>query len=403
MAGRNLVVFCDGTSNEVATDHTNVLKLYRLCAFTDDQRCFYDPGVGTGALASGWSPVSDNLRQLLGLATGWGVDANILQAYEFLVRHYRDDDRIFLFGFSRGAYTARAVAGMIQIIGLLHPDQMNLTDYGLTAYKRAARQDDLGSAGRFQRILDGRHVPVHFLGVWDTVASVLVPRPDRLYLPTAETLPFTRSNPSVRCFRHACAIDERRSMFRPLEWRPDQRFRPDPFAGPESAQDARTLWFAGSHCDVGGGHPEPESGPAKHALAWMAREAQREGLVLREPLFEHLVNGKPLPGGKAFYAPPSATDPLHDSMRSFWPLFEIVPKPARLKRFPHESRSWLPYLPLCEPRKIDDGALIHASVAERMRLTGYRPVNLPASCVVAADAAPAVPPRAPRARRRPPG
>lgn len=401
MAGRNLVVFCDGRSNEVGTDHTNVFKLYRLAERRDDQLTFYDPGVGTGGLASGWNPLSDNLRLLLGLATGWGIDGNILEAYGFLCRHYTPGDRIFLFGFSRGAYTARAVAGMIQMVGLLHPDQANLNGYGLTAYKRAARQDDLGSAGRFQRSLDGRHVPVHFLGLWDTVASVLVPRPDRLYLPSAETLPFTRSNPSVRCFRHACAIDERRSMFRPLDWRPDQIFQPVPFRASTTPQDAKTVWFAGSHGDVGGGNPEAASGPAKFALRWMAREAQREGLGLRASLFKNLVEGKPLPGGKAGYAPPAATDPLHDSMRSFWPLFEIVPQPARLKRFPAESRSRLPYLPLSEPRKIDDGAFLHESVAARMKSTGYRPVNLPASWVVAVDAVAPEPPPAPK-RRRPP-
>jgi uncharacterized protein (DUF2235 family) len=399
MIGRNLVVFCDGTSNEVGTDHTNVLKLYRLCDRSDAQLAFYDPGVGTGGLASGWNPLSDNLRLLLGLATGWGIDRNILQAYGFLCRHYREGDRIFLFGFSRGAYTARAVAGMIQMVGLLAPEQANLMDYGLTAYKRAARQDDLASAGRFQRSLEGRHVPVHFLGVWDTVASVLVPRPDRLYLPAAETLPFTRSNPSVRIFRHACAIDERRSMFRPLEWRPDQQFRVHPFEGPAAVpQDAKTLWFAGTHCDIGGGHPEASSAPAKFALRWMAREAQAQGLLLREPLFAHIVEGKPLPGGRAHYAAPDATAPLHNSLRSFWPLFEIIPKPGSLRRFPAPRR--LPYLPLAEPRKIEASALIHTSVIERMAKTDYRPVNLPAAYAVAADA---VSPAARPPRRRRPG
>jgi uncharacterized protein (DUF2235 family) len=394
MTGRNLVVFCDGTSNEVGTDHTNVLKLYRLCDRSDAQLAFYDPGVGTGGLASGWNPLSDNLRLLLGLASGWGIDVNILQAYGFLCQNYRDGDRIFLFGFSRGAYTARAVAGMIQMVGLLASEQANLADYGLTAYKRAARQDDLASAGRFQRSLDGRHVPVHFLGVWDTVASVLVPRPDRLYLPSAETLPFTRSNPSVRAFRHALSIDERRSMFRPLEWRPDQQFRAHPFEGRAVAQDAKSVWFAGTHCDVGGGHPEAESGPAKFALRWLALEAQAHGLVLRAPLFDHIVEGRPLPGGRSLYAAPLATAPLHGSLRSFWPLFEVVPKLGKYRRFPATSR-W-PYLPLAEPRKIDEGASLHTSVIERMEKTDYRPVNLPAAYAVVGDAVSAPAARRPR-------
>ena len=386
MAGRNLVVFCDGTSNEIGTDHTNVFKLYRLAERSKAQLTFYDPGVGTSALSSGWSPLSDNFRLLLGLATGWGIDSNILQAYEFLCLNYRDGDRIFLFGFSRGAYTARAVAGMVQIIGLLRPEQANLAAFGLTAYKRAARGNTLSIAGQFQRNLDSRHVAIDFLGVWDTVASVLVPRADRLYLPTAETLPYTMSNPSVRVFRHACAIDERRTMFRPLDWRPDQKFRPDPFRPAVASQDARTVWFAGSHCDIGGGLPEAASGPAKFPLAWMANEAAAHGLVLRRALYRNIVRGAPQPGGKRLYASPDAAAPLYQSMRSFWPLLEAVPKPARLKRFPRQSQSRLAYLPLAEPRKIDAGALLHHSVIDRIAATGYCPVNLPAQHAVAADA-----------------
>jgi uncharacterized protein (DUF2235 family) len=387
MTGRNLVVFCDGTSNEVGTDHTNVLKLYRLCDRTDTQLTFYDPGVGTAGLASGWNPLSDNLRLFLGLASGWGIDANILRAYDFLCRHYRDTDRIFLFGFSRGAYTARAVAGMIQMVGLLAPEQANLAAYGLTAYKRAARNDNLSSAGRFQHTLDGKKVPVHFVGVWDTVASVLVPRPDRLYLPTSETLPYTKQNPSVQIFRHACAIDERRSMFAPLEWLPGQLFRPDRFAGPAGvAQDEQTVWFAGTHCDVGGGHAEADSGPSKTPLRWMAREAQAQGLAMRPTLTRHLVEGRHMPLSDWQYAAPSATAPLYDSMRSFWPLVEIATAPKSLLALRPGT-----------PRALPAGAFVHVSVRDRMAKTDYRPVNLPADCVFVGDAAlPAARPRRPR-------
>jgi uncharacterized protein (DUF2235 family) len=375
MTARNLVVFCDGTSNEVGGDHTNVLKLYRLAIRSEAQLTFYEPGVGTGAEGSGWTPLSDNMRLLLGLATGWGIDANIHQAYDFLCRHYRDGDRIFLFGFSRGAYTARAVAGMIQMIGLLGPDQANLIGYALTTCKRAGREDRLGLAGRFQRTLAGRHVPLHFLGVWDTVASVLVPRPDRAYVPSTEILPYTRSNPSVRAFRHACAIDERRRMFPPLAWRPDQQFRPTPFGGPRPVpQDTKTVWFAGCHSDVGGGYPETESAPAKFALRWMAEEARTEGLLLNPTLFDAVVNGK----GKD-HAAPDATAPLHDSMQSFWPLLGRAPMPGRT---------------------IEPGALLHSSVIERMEKTSYKPPNLPPAFSVVADGVSSAP--KPRRQRRPP-
>jgi hypothetical protein len=183
-------------------------------------------------------------------------------------------------------------------------------------------------------------------------------------------------------------------MFRPLPWRPDQLFQPDRFGGPPpQPQDARTLWFAGVHCDIGGGYPESQSGAAKFALAWMAGEARINGLVLNESLYPHLVLGETLPGGREFYAPPSAKAPLHNSMRSFWPLVELIPKPGRLKSFPGPSTTGLPYLPLAEPRFIAADALVHSSVVERKALTDYAPINLPASCAVVSDAASPAPPR----------
>jgi uncharacterized protein (DUF2235 family) len=123
----------------------------------------------------------------------------------------RDDRRFHpLFGFSRGAYTVRVLAGFLYLIGLLHPDQLNIDGYALTAYKRASETGDFSTAWQFQRAARTRSVPVKFIGVWDTVASVLVPRRDRLYVLSVLTLPYTRTNPSVEIFRQAMAIDERR-------------------------------------------------------------------------------------------------------------------------------------------------------------------------------------------------
>eukprot|EP00456_Euglypha_rotunda_P085643 TRINITY_DN8647_c0_g1_i5.p1 TRINITY_DN8647_c0_g1~~TRINITY_DN8647_c0_g1_i5.p1 ORF type:complete len:175 (+),score=16.65 TRINITY_DN8647_c0_g1_i5:302-826(+) len=153
-------------------------------------------------------------------------------------------NRDFLFGFSRGAYTARAVAGMIHLLGLLEPDQRNLAQYALKSYKRADREDSLEVAWQFRRVIGGRRVPIHFLGLWDTVASVFV-RPGLLRLPTQSFLPYTKSNPSVRVFRQAAAIDERRRMFRLYNWTTNQNFRPDPFEPAQGLQDQQTTWFAG--------------------------------------------------------------------------------------------------------------------------------------------------------------
>ncbi len=244
--GRNLVVLCDGTGNELGRNLSNVLKLYRIASKNQQQLCYYSPGVGTIDLISPWARLKQRTLEILGLATGYGLDQNVLGAYRFLIANWKPGDRIFLFGFSRGAWTVRVLAGMLHLIGLLKPEQENMAEAALGTYKRAAAENDLPLAWHFSRVIGARTVSVHFLGCWDTVASMLVPRPDRLYLPSLETLPYTRKNPSVACFRHAIAIDERRRMFRLAEWDPDQAYVANPYKpDSETAQDCVQMGFAG--------------------------------------------------------------------------------------------------------------------------------------------------------------
>ena len=134
---RNIVICCDGTGNEVTGDLSNVLKLFRIADKNAKQIVYYDPGVGTIGTESAWQRRKAQLRAVWGLATGAGLDENILDAYRFLIEHYRNGDRVFLFGFSRGAYTVRALAAFLNMVGLLYPNQINLADYALTTYKRA--------------------------------------------------------------------------------------------------------------------------------------------------------------------------------------------------------------------------------------------------------------------------
>jgi uncharacterized protein (DUF2235 family) len=379
---RNLVVLLDGTSNEVKTDLTNVVKMYRIAERSETQRVFYLPGIGTVPLMTDWSPAMQSALATFGLATGWGLDANILSAYRYLAETYRTGDRIFLFGFSRGAYTARAVAGFIHLLGLLAPDQLNLAEYALKAFKTAHRQERLDIAWQFRRVIGGRRVPIHHLGVWDTVASVFV-RPGLLRLPTQDFLPYTETNHSVRSFRQAAAIDERRRLFRLYRWIPDQPFQPDPFADPEGTQDQQTVWFAGDHSDVGGGWAEAESQVAKYPLIWMVREAQKQGLEVDASMVDHLAAGAELPGGRHLYVPPSPTGPIHNSLTAAWWPLEYLPKNQKWKRFPEQSDRAGYYLPRGEPRMIDNGALLHHSVIDRMK-AGYKPLNLPARYQVVA-------------------
>jgi uncharacterized protein (DUF2235 family) len=377
-ANRNLVICCDGTSNEIGVTISNVLKLYRIAEKNEAQRVFYDPGVGTIGQLAAWGRLWQQFRNVLGLATGFGLDDNILDAYRWLCLNYRSGDRIFLFGFSRGAYTVRALAGLINMIGLLTADQLNITDYALTAYKRAAEKHDLPLAWQFQRISEGRDVTIHFMGVWDTVASVLVPRPDRLYWPSLQFLPFTKQNKRVRSFRQAIAIDERRAMFRNYRWNGGQKFDERRFGSVEVDQDSGQVWFAGVHADIGGGYPEVESGLSKFPLAWMLDQAESHGLRLNHALRSHLVDGTGETGALHTYVPPNATATLHKSLTGLWWLLEVVPKRAKWLRWPKRKTFAGLYLPLAEPRFIPEDADIHPSVLERVRLmSDYRPINLP--------------------------
>ena len=138
--GRNLVILCDGTGNEISENISNVLKLYRCLRKTPKtqppQLVYYDPGVGTLARPDPWHKLKQDFSAIMGLATGYGLDDNVLAAYAFLVQNWREGDQIYLFGFSRGAYTVRVLAGLIHKVGLIARPQSNLAGSGLTAYKQ---------------------------------------------------------------------------------------------------------------------------------------------------------------------------------------------------------------------------------------------------------------------------
>src|ERR1044071_2653841 len=376
---KKIVLCCDGTGNEIEANLSNVLKLYRMVRKTEEQVVYYDPGIGTISSSDPWSRLKSNALGVLGLLTGYGLDENLLDAYQFLIDTYVEGVRIYLFGFSRGAYTIRVLAGFLRLIGLLAPAQKNLSAYALTAYKQAAEKNDFEIAWRFERIAATRRVPIKFVGVWDTVSSVIVPRPDRLYLPSLQLLPYTRTNSYVEVFRQAIAIDEPRPMFRINRWIEPQEYKPNPF-DPSSAkpQDIKQVWFAGVHADIGGGYAETESGPAKYPLAWIIDEAVQKRLEINRAMFNHLVLGQPRQGETRSYTAPSVRAKLHNSMNWAWRLLEIIPKRIEWRDWPHRSSFLGWYLPLCEPRRIDEGALIHHSVFDRMEANPrYRPVNLP--------------------------
>jgi uncharacterized protein (DUF2235 family) len=404
---RNIVICCDGTGNEISQNISNVLKLYRCLRKTEKtdprQIVYYDPGVGTLARPDPWHKFKQDFNAILGLATGYGLDDNVLAAYDFLVQHYQHGDQIYLFGFSRGAYTVRVLAGLIHKIGLITPEQVNLAGSGLIAYKQfssdeapklrarfksaieiAAAESTLpqmafDNAAQFARITSSRWPTIRFVGVWDTVASVIVPRADRFYLPSLEELAFTLVNPSVQTFRQAISIDERRCMFRLKKWDDPQTFKPVRFNDVHAApQDILQVWFAGVHADIGGGYPEKESGLSKYPLLWMIGEAVKSGLGVNQATVNQLAWGIPRKGSPYSYVAPDVGGDLHVSLSGAWWLLEYLPKRATYREWPERQvhAGW--YIPDGEPRLIPDGAAIHESVLQRMdALPAYRPVNLP--------------------------
>jgi uncharacterized protein (DUF2235 family) len=398
---RNIVICCDGTGNEIESRLSNVLKLFRVLQKNERQLVYYSPGVGTVADYETWQLIKLRVREFLGLATGYGLDENVLDAYGFLCTHYEQGDSIWLFGFSRGAYTVRVLAAFIYVIGLLKPSQLNLAPYAFTAYKKASRDSHkekripdedalrqaasdaeiakgLPAAWEFRRVAGGRAVTIKFIGVWDTVASVLVPRPDRLLL-DMQRLRFTRTNPCVEIFRQAIAIDERRRMFRLNKWTEPQTFKSNPFNDKNwKAQDVKQVWFAGVHSDIGGGYPESESGLSKFPLLWMINQAKEAGLQTSAAMVNYLVLGKPRKDTPRVYTPPSATAKMHNSLTAFWWILEVFPKLTKWREWAGRRSLLGLYLPLGEPRPIPDAAIVHRSVFDRIAaVRDYRPVNLP--------------------------
>ena len=378
--GKNIVVCCDGTGNQIEKNLSNVLKLFRVCRKSEEQRVYYNAGIGTIGSSDAWARYRQNIKAVFELVTGYGLDDDILAPYDFICRNFQDGDEIFLFGFSRGAYTVRALAGFIHMIGILPEDQLNIANYALRSYKQASHEGDFTVPWHFSRVSGAKPARIKFLGVWDTVASVIVPRPDRL-VPQLLTLPYTRKNPSVEVFRHAMAIDEQRRMFRLNRWEEPQSFVKNPFdkKTEPASQDIKQVWFAGSHSDIGGGYPEEESGLAKYPLDWMLREAISHGLKVNTATRNYIVLGKPRIGSKVRFARPDFKAVAHNSLTSGWRPLEYLPKFAKWMEWQRRQLLGM-YLPLAEPRVIENPErkpLVHKSAVARRNETEYAPENFP--------------------------
>lgn len=391
---KNIVICLDGTGNQIEENLSNVLKLYRTLEKDSNQAVFYDQGVGTLGRIYTWGWMWQKVKYWLGLGFGFGLDHNVLKAYEFIVEHFEEhktkgnskpiSDNIYIFGFSRGAHTARVLAGLIYEVGILKPNQVHLSGAALTAYKQTQKPNqtdvDESEGANFRRIANTRTAAIKFLGVWDTVSSVFIPNTKKAFPPILrEKLPHTQYNPAVETFRHAIAIDERRRMFRVDHWLPDQEFKPNIHSqGAPKKQDAKSVWFSGYHSDVGGGYKRVDSGLSQYPFIWMIEEAEAKGLNVFRRMADYVSGIDNWSSTTKYKYPKALADASdHNSMVGIWPIAEFIPKREGKKEWPDRKSFLGYYIPNSEPRFINDHAEIHASVIERMDIMpNYRPVNM---------------------------
>lgn len=303
---KNLVFCADGTWNgpdvddddDGTPDKTNVLKAF---------------GRLSGALTPGYKPTDPEqekaateggtlvqhakylhgvghshslIRKLLGGGVGAGIERRIIRGYTYLSRNCAPGDRIYLIGFSRGAYTVRTLAGMVATVGLLNPAKLDLSNkrkayrYGVTAWSRYRRT----LVNRFTRTQKAYErlgfpvskagwvpdVPIRAVGVWDTVGALGMPVYRLKSGRRLEAYRFANHalSPKVQSAFHALSVDERRADFTATLW--------DPRDGMEQ------VWFAGAHADVGGGNPATQSRLSNIALTWMLQKLEGAGMRITD-------------------------------------------------------------------------------------------------------------------------
>jgi len=319
---RNLILCFDGTGDQFDADNSNIVEFFSMLKRDDRSRqlVYYQAGIGTYTIPQIAKPWTAKFQKTMDMMIGIHLDAHIMGGYEFLMQNFQAGDKIFIFGFSRGAYTARALAGMIHKIGLLPPCNHQQVPF---AYKMYTREDEEGwnQSNQFKKTFS-IDVDIEFVGVWDTVGSVgLIPR----------RLPFTKSNSHIRYFRHAISLDECRARFKVNLWnRPSEEDQkkgvqkgtmPRHHTGPihpgdtiksaksgksgkslndlerqytdyEKPTDIEEVWFAGAHCDIGGGSV---ANATRHNLAriplrWMIRQCfiLKTGILFHKNMFKSI-------------------------------------------------------------------------------------------------------------------
>ncbi len=366
-----IILFADGTGNaRTAQFRTNVWKLYTAIDSRPEsgQIAYYHDGVGTSAFAP---------LRLLGGIFGLGLGRNIQALYAFLCRNLgAEDDEIHLFGFSRGAFTVRILAGLIHHEGVRHIyDEAELDRWVRDAYRRNRLRLALAQMGLVRRAIvsagaallgvdrkrewSATRLKPHItlVGVWDTVAAYggpiieMVRGFDRWVWPLS--MPDYKLAGSVRRARHALSLDEEREAFLPLPW--DE-------VGSDQPERIRQVWFAGVHSDVGGGYAD--DGLSSIALAWMLDEAKAAGLTFL-PAAEAAIRDNA-----------NAWGPMHDSRSGLAVAYRYQPRSI------NALMGLTPNSPLRDPESgnqpLMTDIIVHDSVIARIRdPDGYAPIVLP--------------------------
>lgn len=328
---RTLVLCFDGTNDVFDDTSTNIIRLFAALEKDrpGEQVVYYQPGIGTYVRAEApWSPVLRDFAKTVDKGLAWYIGTHITGGYKFLMQHYSKGDRICLFGFSRGAFTARCLAGMLHKVGLLPRSNMEQVEFAYSLYE-SKDPKDIPRARKFKETFSSS-VTVDFVGVWDTVSSVGFGAP---------LLPFNSSETFIGTFRHALAIDERRAKFQPNPWQYKQQCeicgsyartqdskystahelnqgarekeKEDKKLGREivppenrlcwckdeeryrggKLTDVLEVWFPGFHADVGGGNENNSVRKtlANPSLRWMVTEILKSDcdLVFREDAFKN--------------------------------------------------------------------------------------------------------------------
>lgn len=307
---KRIAIFADGTWNSpkkgAATHVLQMARSVRPRANGVEQVVFYDWGVGT------------DRKKLAGGISGAGIDKNIMDCYRFIVHNYNPGDELYFFGFSRGAYTVRSLAGFIRNCGLLKREHAQCIPDAYKLYRQRSKASGPNAAKAVEfrskyAVADISYI--EFVGVWDTVGALGIPVPFWGTLGEREFL-FHDTQPSkiVRHARHAMAIDENRIDFEPTTW------------SGKPGLDLQQVWFAGVHSDIGGGYSE--AGLSHCASKWMLKEASNNGLKF-ESHFTNTLKPDPMDKQhnerKGVYLARAelvrtVNSPLHKSVKQRWQL-----------------------------------------------------------------------------------